>query len=91
MRADNTASIVIAAQRRRELTRAKAIQALRELERTGAPVTFQVAVGTALAGGPPHRSQRAGLPHWAPALGFGVKPHVRVRVHDADFREPSDR
>jgi hypothetical protein len=33
-------------------------------------VTLQfmaVAVGTALAGGPPHRSQRAGLPHWAPA------------------------
>jgi hypothetical protein len=28
-----------------------------------------VAVGTALAGGPPHRSQRAGLPHWAPTLG----------------------
>ena len=28
-----------------------------------------VAVGTALAGGPPHRSQRAELPHWAPALG----------------------
>ncbi len=24
---------------------------------------------TALAGGPPRRSQRAGLPHWAPALG----------------------
>ena len=28
-----------------------------------------IAVGTALTGGPPHRSQRAGLPHWAPALG----------------------
>ena len=28
-----------------------------------------VAVGTALAGGPPHRSQRAELPHWAPASG----------------------
>lgn len=41
MHADNTASIVVAARRRRELTRAKAIQALRELERTGAPVTFQ--------------------------------------------------
>jgi hypothetical protein len=27
------------------------------------------AVGTALTGGPPHRSQRAGLPHWAPTLG----------------------
>ena len=28
-----------------------------------------VAVGTALAGGPPRRSQRAGLPHWAPTMG----------------------
>src|SRR6266540_5203100 len=34
-------------------------------------VGVQVAVGTALAGGPPHRSQRAGLPHWAPASGPG--------------------
>ena len=33
----------------------------------------RIAVGTALAGGPPHRSQRAALPHWAPALGAGVK------------------
>ncbi|WP_433521473.1 DUF6262 family protein [Nocardia pseudovaccinii] len=48
MRADNSAAIVIAAHRRRELTRAKAIQALRELERTGAPVTFQ-SVATAAA------------------------------------------
>ena len=30
-----------------------------------------VAVGTAVASRPPHRSQRAGLPHWAPALGAG--------------------
>src|SRR5690606_15164674 len=28
-----------------------------------------IAVGTSVAGGPPHRSQRAGLPHWAPTLG----------------------
>src|SRR5215471_17261255 len=33
------------------------------------PGTPPVAVGTALTGGPPHRSQRAGLPHWAPTLG----------------------
>ena len=32
---------------------------------------FVVAVGTAVADRPPHRSQRAGLPHWAPALGAG--------------------
>jgi hypothetical protein len=40
MPADRTPPIVTAARRRRELTRAKAIRALRELERTGAPVSF---------------------------------------------------
>jgi hypothetical protein len=35
-----------------------------------------IAVGTALADGPPHRSQRAGLPHWAPASGSGVEAHA---------------
>ena len=30
-----------------------------------------MAVGTAVAGGPPRRSQRARLTHWAPALGDG--------------------
>ena len=37
----------------------------------------RIAVGTALASGPPHRSQRAELPHWAPASDSGVEPHVR--------------
>ncbi len=40
MRPDTTAPIIAAAQQRHELTRAKAIQALRELDRTGAPITF---------------------------------------------------
>ena len=35
----------------------------------GIAAKTRVAVGTALAGGPPHRSQRAGLPHWAPTSG----------------------
>jgi hypothetical protein len=35
------------------------------------------AVGTALTGGPPHRSQRALLTHWAPASGSGVEAHRR--------------
>ncbi|MGW4774436.1 hypothetical protein ACWEO2_41195 [Nocardia sp. NPDC004278] len=35
-----------------------------------------IAEGTALAGGPPHRSQRALLTHWAPALGPGAKAHL---------------
>jgi phage tail protein X len=41
MRADNTAAIIAAAQRRHELTRAKATRALRELDHAGAPVTFE--------------------------------------------------
>ena len=40
MRPDNAAPIVAAARHRHELTRARAVQALRELDRTGAPVTF---------------------------------------------------
>ena len=38
---------------------------------------WMVAVGTALTGGPPHRSQRAELPHWAPASGSGSEAHFR--------------
>ena len=41
MRPDNSARIVLAAKRRSELTRAKAVQAIRQLERTGAVVTFE--------------------------------------------------
>jgi uncharacterized protein DUF6262 len=41
MRPDNTAPIIAAARRRRELTRAKAIRALRELSHAGTPVTFE--------------------------------------------------
>jgi hypothetical protein len=47
MRPDNTAPIIAAARQRRELARAKAIQALRELEHAGAPVTFQAVAGAA--------------------------------------------
>jgi len=42
-----------------------------------------VAVGTAVAGGPPRRSQRARLAHWAPASGSGVKAHVGPGMQDA--------
>jgi len=41
MRADNTRHIIDAARQRRELTRAKAIQALRTLDTAGTPVTFE--------------------------------------------------
>ena len=47
MPADNTAHLVTSAHRRHELTRSKAIQALRELEYTGAPVTFETVARTA--------------------------------------------
>jgi len=36
-----------------------------------------IAVGTALAGDPPHRSERAGLPHSAAHLGVGVQDFGR--------------
>jgi hypothetical protein len=40
MRPDPAGPLALAAARRHELTRARAIQALRELDRAGAPVTF---------------------------------------------------
>jgi len=46
-----------------------------------------IAVGTGLrrvgSTRPPHRSQRALLAHWAPALGVGGKSRVGPRVQDA--------
>jgi hypothetical protein len=47
MRADNTHHIIAAAQQRHELTRAKAIQALRTLDAAGSPVTFEAVAQTA--------------------------------------------
>jgi len=48
MRPDNTGPLISAARRRRELTRAKAIQAVRELDHAGTPVTFETVARTAL-------------------------------------------
>ena len=45
-----------------------------------------ITVGTALAGGPPCRSQRAGLPHWAPASDTSVKARLGERVHHTGWR-----
>jgi len=42
MRPDNTAPLISAARGRHELTRAKAIRAIRELDHAGTPVTFEV-------------------------------------------------
>jgi hypothetical protein len=52
MRPDNTAPIIAAARQRHELTRSKVIQALRELDRAGTPVTFQAVAATARCPGP---------------------------------------
>ena len=47
MPADNTARLIDSARRRHELTRAKAIRTLRELDRAGTPVTFELVARTA--------------------------------------------
>jgi hypothetical protein len=44
---DNIAPLITAAHHRHELTRAKAIQALRELDHAGTPVTFEAVARTA--------------------------------------------
>ena len=41
-----------------------------------------VAVGTALSGRPPHRSQRAGLPHWAPTSGNDAQTLLGIGMQD---------
>jgi hypothetical protein len=47
-----------------------------------------IAVGTALADGPPHRSQRAGLPHWAPASDANVEARFWIGMQDAGRGQP---
>ena len=51
----------------------------RRLRELGFDVTAS-AVGTALTGGPPHRSQRALLTHWAPTSGHDAQSLFGVRV-----------
>jgi len=48
-----------------------------------------IAVGTALAGRPPHRSERAALPHSALALGSDVEPLLGPGMQDARPRYPA--
>jgi hypothetical protein len=47
VRADNTRHIIAAARHRRELTRAKAVQALRVIDAEGVPVTFEAVAAAA--------------------------------------------
>jgi hypothetical protein len=76
MRPDNTAPLIAAARQRHELTRAKAIQALRELDRAGTPVTF----GSV--------AQAAGVSRsWLYAQP-GIRAEIE-RLRDATRRAPS--
>ena len=55
-------------------------------------VPAHFAVGTALTGGPPHRSQRALLTHWAPTSGHDAQSLFGIRVQCSmldDFHQPS--
>src|SRR5271167_4243947 len=52
---------------------------------------MHIPVGTALAGGPPDRSQRAGLPHWAPTSGTSGKARLGKGVLGPGRRKPSSR
>ena len=60
------------------------------LPSSGRARTF--AVGTALTGGPPHRSQRALLTHWAPTSGHDAQSLFGIRVQCSmldDCHQPS--
>ncbi len=48
-----------------------------------------IAVGTPVAGCPPHRPGRAGLPHPVPTLSFGVEALLRPWMYDFGGREPT--
>ena len=58
---------------------------------SSASMSATIAVGTVLADGPPRRSQRALLTHWAPDLGASVESLIGPGMCDADGREPSFR
>lgn len=65
MRADNSHHIRQAAERRHELTRSKAVAALRELQKQGAAVTFEAVARRRIPvlalhpGGPARRHHRS--------------------------------
>ena len=54
------------------------------------PVDMRVAVGTGLSSWgsarPPHRSQRAELPHWAPTSGSTIEASAGPRMQDSRLR-----
>jgi hypothetical protein len=52
------------------------------------PSTILIAVGTALASRPPHRSGRADFPHPAPASESDAQSRGWIRMADVDGRKP---
>ena len=78
MRADNTGPLINAARQRHELTRAKAIQALRELDQAGTRVTFEAV------------ARAAGVARASPAPGSTPKP-ISASRSDACARPPTAR
>ena len=75
MHADNLTPLAVAAARRHEHTRARAIQALRELDRAGTPVTF---AGVAQAAG----ISRSWL-YTQPDISSQIR-RLREKTHGAD-------
>ena len=66
---------------RRPRLRQASAKSRRSALREGGSAGRGVAVGTAIARRPPHRSGRAVLPHPAPTLGHDAKPVKPVAVH----------
>ena len=48
-----------------------------------------IPVGTPVTRRPPDRSQRAELPHWAPALGKDAQALFGIRMSDFRKRKPA--
>jgi hypothetical protein len=57
------------------------------VQRIKLAVRHCVAVGTTLSGSPPHRSQRAELPHWALTLGSDAQALIGIRMTDSRLRK----
>ena len=53
------------------------------------PHFYQIAVGMLVAQHPPLRSQRAELPHWAPALDKDAQSLLWIGMLDFGIREPT--
>jgi hypothetical protein len=75
MRPDNTAPIIA---RRRELTRARTIQALRELDRAGTPVTFAAVPGRPGSPAPGYMPQTTSASR---SSGSGMPPGTLRPAH----------